>query len=117
MDLDVRREKGCTVVRPNRDALDYTVCGQFKRSVQAMWEGNRDVLLLLDLQEVAFLDSMAIGALVSLRTQVVSGGGRVALCGLQPFVTKVLAVATVNAIFDIYNDVEQALESLGSDVQ
>lgn len=112
MDIEIREECDCLVARPLVDSLDYTVCGEFRDVVLERLKQATAQQLVIDLQDVSFLDSLSIGALVSLNARGREKGGRVALCGLTPLVAKVLHVVTVDAVFDVFVDVARALEYL-----
>ncbi len=112
MDYDSRVVGTTLVVRPRVEKLDFTVCGTLKSDVNDLLRAGRQSKLLIDMQDVSFIDSMSIGALVTLRKAVLDNGGRMALCGLHPFVAKILAVVTVNVIFDVFENEQDALKGL-----
>lgn len=112
MDIEFARGNGCLVARPFVEKLDYSVCGEFKERVQRRLSGLEPPKLVMDLRDVGFLDSMAIGALVGLRNLVSSAGGEVVLCNLEQNVANVLRVVTVDAVFEVREDLSKALEHL-----
>lgn len=102
----------CLVARPMTRSLDYSVCGEFRDLVMHRLKQHATSRLVIDLQNVTFLDSLSIGALVSLHRQGKEQGGRVALCGLTPFVANVLQMVTVDDLFEVFADVPRAVDSL-----
>jgi anti-sigma B factor antagonist len=66
--------------------------------------------LLLDLSNVRFLSSNALGILVSLKKKVDAAGGRLRLCGLEPDLLELLRITNLDRIFEMYESREEALK-------
>ncbi|MCS0604356.1 STAS domain-containing protein [Streptomyces sp. LP11] len=70
----------------------------------------RDVpLLVLDLSEVDFCDSSALGAFVDLYRRRHADGRRFGLTGLQPQVRRILELTRLTTVVPLYATLEQAL--------
>lgn len=112
MKIDVAQNNGATIVRPIGDRLDIEVAGDFRSMLLGLIDqGNR--LLVVDLQDVTFIDSSGLGALVSaLKTlKRSSGPGDVRLACVQPPVVSLLEIIRLNRVFTTYPSVEQAVQS------
>lgn len=72
-------------------------------------EGNRR--LVLDLGEVAMLNSLAVGALVGCRQSYRSREGHVALCGLNTRIVRMFLLTQLNMVFELHETLEQAMAS------
>jgi len=68
--------------------------------------------LIVDLSEVPWLDSMAIGALVRVYASCSKAGRRLALVGLNHRVANVLRLTGVDALFDTYSSIPEAESAL-----
>ena len=112
MEINVKESGKICVITVLVPKIDYTICGSIKSRILALVEEKAPQGMLLSLDGVTFIDSMSIGALVSIRKAVIAKGGKFALCGLHPFVSKILSVVTVNAIFDVYENEEKALATM-----
>jgi ABC-type transporter Mla MlaB component len=66
--------------------------------------------LVLDLQNVEYMDSGAIGSLVSLLTQLHKIGGRIALVNTQRNVQFLFKLTRLDRLFPICTDVMRAIE-------
>src|SRR5271168_4987100 len=77
-------------------------------------EKHGDVVLQLD--NVEFVDSSGLGALVRLMRAARSKGGDLKLCGLQPRIRKTLELTSLLSQFETYDSVEEAITAayLGS---
>ncbi|UJX42669.1 STAS domain-containing protein [Desulfovibrio sp. JY] len=109
MDLTTTLHGTCLVVEVHVPEVDHTISGDFKEAVLARYETSGARELLLDLARVTFLDSKAIGAMVSIRKVVTARGGKLGLFGLQPNVAKIIRVVTLGTLFDIHPDLQTAL--------
>jgi anti-sigma B factor antagonist len=72
-------------------------------------KGNKKILL--NLSEVAYIDSTGIGELVAGFTSVANEGGTVKLLGLTKRVKDVLLVTKLYTIFEVFEDEAEALRS------
>ena len=99
----------CLVVAVRAPEVDLTVSEVFKEQVLERFGAQASGNLVLDLGEVKFMDSKAIGAMVSIRKAVAKNQGKMGLCSLHPHVAKIIKVVTLGTIFDIFPDREAAL--------
>jgi len=75
----------------------------------ALGGGARDILL--NLQQVATIDSAGVGELVSAYTSVAHRGGKMKLVGLPPKVNDILQITQLITVFEIYDTEPEAVES------
>ena len=68
--------------------------------------------LVIDVSQVKFIDSVALGAMVVLLRQIKAAAGRMALVGLSGHCLNVMKVTCMDRIFELYDDVPSALEAL-----
>jgi len=60
--------------------------------------------LILDLKDVAFLNSVGVGAIFSVRKHVVEAGGEMAICNVKPTVRRLLAAVNLPALIPVLGD-------------
>lgn len=111
MKLDITDRDGVAVVENVPKKLDYTVCNDFQRQIIPFLEQGADKLLV-DLSQTAFLDSSAIGTLITLRNRLLKTKGVIALCGITPQVAKIIKITDLHKVFEIYEDRNQALAAM-----
>lgn len=70
--------------------------------------------MILDLSEVSFMDSRALGLIVHHWQGSVSSGGRFALVGVQYAKTKVMWVTGLAQRLPLYDTLDDALAAFGS---
>jgi anti-sigma B factor antagonist len=66
--------------------------------------------LIVNLQEVGFLDSSGLSVLVAARKRMQEAGGELALICANESVLKVFAVTNLDRVFAIYGSVAEATE-------
>jgi anti-anti-sigma factor len=59
-------------------------------------------ILLLDMQQVASMDSSGLGAIISALKTIRSWGGRIAICAPSPMVVMLLQITNTHKLFSIY---------------
>ncbi len=69
--------------------------------------------ILIDLQNVTFMNSSAIGALVAAFKAVRSEGGNLSLCSLTDQVRIIFEITKMDQIFDIYADRHEFEQKIG----
>ena len=108
MDLTVTRRGPLVLVAGLPKTFDYTVCPDFQRALAPhLEEAPRG--LVFDLSGVEFMDSSAIGSLITVRNRLLPTGGSVALCSIADGVAKVLRIADLGKVFAIHPDVDAAM--------
>lgn len=69
-------------------------------------------VVVLDMHAVTFMDSAALGALVSVFKQLRAVDGRLLVCGLQPSPRQVLAITGLDRVLPLLVSVDEALTAL-----
>jgi anti-anti-sigma factor len=71
---------------------------------------RRMPLAVLDLSELTFIASLAMGVLVTFRRDLGRWGGRVRIAGARPEIYEALQVAGLTDVFEFYPTVEEAIK-------
>jgi anti-sigma B factor antagonist len=80
---------------------------------QLAQEGAKNILV--NFQDVSYLDSAALGELVSAHVSVTNAGGRIKLMHVPSVVKHLMQVTRIDTVFGTYEDEEPALESFTSE--
>lgn len=91
--------------------LDFGTTSQLLDVVEPLTATGRS--LVLDLAEVPFCDSSALGALVHLHKAAVAAGGSLCLVGLCPQVAMTITVSSLNRLL-VISDAGSAVVDGGS---
>lgn len=99
-----------TVVRL-KGRLDAYTCPAVKTNLNELIEQGHQKIVI-DLQEVPFMDSSGLSSLVSGLRLVREKGGNLALCGIQEKVQVVLRLTMLDRVFPIHPTPEAAQQNL-----
>lgn len=69
-------------------------------------------VIVVDLSEVAFLDSTGLGALVAARTSAIEAGGKLPLVCDRERILKLFTITGLDQVFQIFPTVDEAVTSL-----
>jgi len=78
------------------------------RIKSAILENNR---IVLNLDQVNYIDSGGLGTLVALHTTALNAGGHIKLASLTSRVGDLLQITKLLTVFDVHNSVAEAVES------
>jgi len=70
------------------------------------------IKLILDFGNVQFLSSAVLGLLIRLSKRVYEHDGQLKLCNINPKIFEIFKITRLTKTFDIYKDVESAVEDL-----
>ena len=107
------RRAGENVVAAVRGEIDLHNSPELRNVLLNTLLGDASALpsrLVLNLEQVPYMDSSAIAVLVESLRKVQRGGGKIYLTNLQPRVKGLLEIARLNAIFVIVASEEEALK-------
>jgi anti-sigma B factor antagonist len=75
---------------------------------------QRGAKLVLNLKDVSFIDSTALGDIVHAYTSAIRQGGSVKLLGVPHRVLELLVLTRLLSIFDLFDSETEAIRSFGS---
>jgi anti-sigma B factor antagonist len=110
MQLQTRDDGRVTIVTVQGNLVIGEAESTFKRTITRLLEEGR-INLLVDLQDVRFLDSSGLGALVRALTNSQKEGGLTKLVHAGPQVRKLLEMTKLDSVFEIHDDMEAAVSS------
>ncbi|WP_299845071.1 STAS domain-containing protein [uncultured Roseovarius sp.] len=106
MDLQTTIHESINVITVNAERIDASVAIQFKDAMRAVTDDGPDHMVL-DLGQVAFVDSSGLGAIVAAMKQM-GKDRKLDLAALTPDVAKVFRLTRMDTVFDIHENVQQA---------
>ena len=106
MKIEVSRIKNIAVLNCSGSLDSDTVSG-FKRTTQALVDEGT-IRIIIDSGALTFVDSMGLGAMISLLRQVKQRGGDVRIANVTQDVKSIFEITRLHRIFDICKDVKDA---------
>jgi anti-sigma B factor antagonist len=103
-------ERGGIPVLEVRGEVDVSTAPELREKLLALAEQGRTIAVV-DLSEVSFVDSTALGVLVSGVKRLRSAGGDLRLVVTQPRISKVFEITGLTDVFHIYSSAGEAVQA------
>jgi anti-sigma B factor antagonist len=105
------RSSGLTVLRPMQARLDASTAPALRAAlIDRISQGEQTIIL--DLGEVTFMDSSALGALIAAAKRL-GPTGTIAVATLAAPVAKLFTVTRMDRVFSVNASVQDAINVLG----
>lgn len=108
MKISIEQKDAVTILRL-KGSLDADTVAPFKKQAARLLEEGQ-TRLVLDCQALDFIDSMGLGALISLLRRVRSASGDIKVCALNKDVYSVFEITRLHRLFDIAPSCQAACE-------
>lgn len=106
--IRISHEKDVTIVTPQVRRIDSAVAPAFKEAVlKVVHDGHKR--LVLDLDQVDFMDSSGLGALVSV-LKGLGGAGALGICNLKGGVLSLFKLTRMDKVFAISASLPEAVQ-------
>ena len=96
------------IIFVHEDRLDANNSEELKREMNRLFESG-SIHLIIDLNDVHFIDSSGLGALVSGFKNAATIHGSIKLCSLQSQVKSMFELTRLQRVFDIFQTTDDAL--------
>ncbi len=103
--------EGVTVIVPEGE-LDVTNSMEFKNRVLDDFVNSGKTRIILDMSNVGYMDSSALGIIISLFKNCRMNGGSLALAGLVDSVRRLFSITALDKVVPIYESVEEAVKKM-----
>lgn len=112
MELLAKEHAGVLVVRAVQDRIDAAGAIQFKDRMRDLTRASTAPRVVLDMSNIAFLDSSGLGAVVAV-LKALAPDRKLELSGLTPTVQKVFRLTRMDSIFTIHDVVPDGMRNAG----
>lgn len=111
--ISVEYAENATVVTfVDEKILEESDIHALQESVMSVVEEAKQLNLILDFCNVQFFSSAVLGLLMRISKKVYEQEGQLRLCNINPRIYEIFKITRLNKIFDIYENVKSATESL-----
>jgi anti-sigma B factor antagonist len=86
------------------DRLNESLLGRIGTEPHGRW--------VLDLSNLSYMGSSALGLMVNIRQRVKQADGRLVLCGMSPRLVQIFATCCLERLFTIRNTRQEALRAI-----
>lgn len=99
--MEVVRRDGAVIVRFADTPLDLSNCDSIFGEILRIANREHPMLLIMNLQRLTYLHSIAIGRLLDLQKQIKAYGGEMKLCSLAEQAHETLSITRVDRLLEI----------------
>jgi anti-anti-sigma factor len=92
--------------------LEETDIQALQGTIMSVIEQAERINLVLDFGNVRFLSSAVLGLLIRISKRIYEHSGQLKLCNINPKIYEIFKITRLTKTFDIYKNVESAVESL-----
>lgn len=110
MQIEHRKSGDVLIVVPQQQRIDASSAKDFK-GMMVDWINEGNQTIVLDLQNVDFIDSSGLGAIVSCHKSL-SGQGALIICSVSGIVASLFQLTRMNRVFRIFQSQDEALAAL-----
>ena len=110
MKLKLEKINDCSVIFIQEERIDAHNSGELKAYILHMIEQG-DINIIVQLENVRFIDSSGLGALLSGHKNAAAKSGKLTLVSCKPQVLSMFELTRLNRVFEMYTDLNEAFES------
>ena len=110
MNLNLEKINGYSVLFVKEERIDAHNSSELKEYILHMIEQG-EVHVIVQLEHVRFIDSSGLGALLSGYKNAAAKSGKLALACCKQQVLSMFELTRLNRVFEIYADLNEALDS------
>ena len=112
--ISVEYSKNATIVTftDERILKDEDIQALQESIMSVVESAGAGINLILDFSNVRFLSSAVLGLLMRVSKRIYERDGQLRLCNIDPKIYEIFKITRLTKIFDIYEDIERATQSL-----
>lgn len=103
------------ILTPDMPNLDAKHAPEFKEKAIQLISENETNHVVLDLNQVQFVDSSGLGCFLSLLRLLHAQGGELKLARINRSIKTMFELVAMNKIFDIHDQIEDAVAAFGKE--
>ena len=111
MNLIQEKTKGSTVIFVKDERIDAHNSAELKEFILHLIEQG-EINIIVQLEQVRFVDSSGLGALLSGFKHAEAKSGKLSLSNLQTQVLSMFELTRLNRVFEVYVDLDEAFENV-----
>ena len=113
MNIPVEDYGHAVILKPKGELVEDTL-GGFREVVDHQLSEDAVIDVIVDMEEVTFMDSMVLEYLLDLQEQLQEKFGQVRLAGCNENIAKILEMTRLNIVFEVFDNTEEAVRVAGS---
>ena len=107
--MEIQQKDGVTVISVDQ-RLDALAAPQFREIIKKMAKESK-VKLVIDMAKTTFMDSSGCGVLVASLRTLLKNHGHIRIARQTPQAKRLFELTRLDRVFDIYEDLDEAIKS------
>ncbi|WP_017755655.1 anti-sigma F factor antagonist [Calidifontibacillus oryziterrae] len=112
LDIELVTKESVLLIRLKGE-LDHHTAEDLREQVSEKIEKNNIQHIVLNLQELTFMDSSGLGVILGRYKQIQSLGGEMVVCSISPAIKRLFDMSGLFKIIRLVDDEKYALQTLG----
>lgn len=108
MQIEKEEIKRGFLIRVKEPRIDMSISRAFRDQIEEILK-EKPAVTVIDLEEVEYLDSSALGTLVSILKTSKANGGEIRLANLSQSLRSLMKLSKLEAMFKIFDSVDEAV--------
>lgn len=109
-----RAEEGVTILSPRGEFTGGPETDELRNALASEAESGA-TKLLVDLGDVTYLNSTALGVLIAAHTSIVKRGGIMGLCNVSKNIENLFVITKLVLVFKVFESVEEGISAVTSE--
>jgi len=110
MNLHLEKNNGYSIIFVEDERIDAHNSGELKEYILHLIEQG-EIQLIVQLEQVRFIDSSGLGALLSGHKNAAAKSGKLVLTHVQKQVMSMFEITRLNTVFEIYTDLNDVFNN------
>lgn len=109
--IKIEEQIGGVVVHLKGEFIGGDETDELRKTLQTIADGSKNKIII-DMGKVTYLNSTALGILISAHTTVIKKGGKIVLCNLDKSIENLFVITKLTFVFPIYATLEEAIKNI-----
>ncbi len=105
--ITVEQQDAITILRLHGQFIGGDETDLLREELKKLVQQDKP-LVALDLHEVSYLNSTALGVFISAHANFSKKGGRIALCNLSKSIENIFVITKLTLVFEMFPTIEEA---------
>jgi anti-sigma B factor antagonist len=107
--VNTEEKKGFFIISVSEIRIDMVVARKFREILSEKIK-DKPPKIILNLENVEYFDSSALGAIVAFMKEIKSYDGDLRLCNVNSSILTLLKLSKLDMLFKIFNSIDAAIE-------
>lgn len=107
MEIKIETKSNYKIISLNGEFSGTVTCSEIIEKFKLTNEGNNDSIII-DLENVVYADSLAVGVLLFCLKEVEKTGGKLVLANINPHIRKIIYISKLHTRMEIFESLKDA---------